>query len=305
MLTSLTIQNYALIQELNINLSNGLSIITGETGAGKSILLGALSLIIGQRADTSVLLDKSRKCIVEGAFNISGYGLEDIFNQYDLDFEENTIIRREISPDGKSRAFVNDSPVNLSILKDLGEKLIDIHSQQQNLYLENATFQLNVLDTFAQQLPLIQQYKDLYASYKSLLNEYQDISSNSLKNKADLDYFQFQLEQLHQAKLIDNEQENLEQEFQTLTHAAEIKSTLSSTSNIVSGEGNSIITLLKDIQYQLSKLANIYQPSTDLLNRFNNVIIELKDLAREKLITLMKILNTILYRLNLLTSDWI
>jgi DNA repair protein RecN (Recombination protein N) len=281
MLTSLTIQNYALIQELNINLSNGLSIITGETGAGKSILLGALSLIIGQRADTSVLLDNSRKCIVEGSFNISGYGLEEIFKQYDLDIEENTIIRREISPDGKSRAFVNDSPVNLSILKDLGEKLIDIHSQHQNLYLDNATFQLQVLDTFAKQLPLIQQYKDLFTSYRSLQTEYQSILSNSLKNKADLDYFQFQSEQLHQAKLIDNEQENLEQEIQTLTHSAEIKATLSSVSNIVAGDGNSILSLLKDIQYQLSKLSNIYLPSVDLLSRFNNIIIELKDLARE------------------------
>lgn len=281
MLTSLTIQNYALIQELNINLSGGLSIITGETGAGKSILLGALSLIIGQRADTSVLLDTTRKCIVEGIFSIKNYGLEEFFFQQDLYFDEQTIIRREISPDGKSRAFVNDSPVNLSVLKDLGEKLIDIHSQHQNLYIENPAFQLQVLDTFAQQLPLIQLYKDAFASYKLLQSEYQTLSSNSDKNKADLDYFQYQFEQLNQAKLIYDEQEKLENEFQVLTHAAEIKASLVSASNIVSGEGYSILALLKDIQYQLSKLTNFFQPSIDLQNRFNTILIELKDLNRE------------------------
>ncbi len=281
MLTSLTIQNYALIQELNITLSKGLSIITGETGAGKSILLGAFSLVLGQRADSSVLLDKSRKCIVEGAFMVKNYGLEYLFTQNDLDFEENTILRREISPDGKSRAFVNDSPVNLSTLKELGEKLIDIHSQHQNLYLENPVFQLQVLDNFAQQIQTVQQYKELFSSYKFLQTEYNTLVTNSIKNQNDLDYFNYQFEQLNQAKLIDNEQEKLEQEIQVLSHAAEIKSALSSTSTIISGDGNSILTLLKDIQYQLNKLTNIYQPSTDLTDRINNVIIELKDLARE------------------------
>src|SRR6266542_534761 len=159
MVTSLSIQNYALINELHISLSGGLSIITGETGAGKSILLGALSLLVGQRADSGVLLDGSRKCIVEGTFNLSGYGLEELFKQYELDFDTTSVIRREISPDGKSRAFVNDTPVNVSVLKDLGEHLIDIHSQHQNLYLENPVFQLSVLDKFARQTPQLQRYR--------------------------------------------------------------------------------------------------------------------------------------------------
>jgi DNA repair protein RecN (Recombination protein N) len=213
MLTTLSIQNYALIQELNIDFSNGLSIITGETGAGKSILLGALSLLVGQRADTGVLLDHSRKCIVEGTFLLKGYGLEELFKHHDLDFSQTSIIRREISPDGKSRAFVNDTPVNLSVLKDLGERLIDIHSQQQNIYLETPSFQLRILDTFARQTDLLQKYRDIYNLYRSHQTEYQRILDEARKNKADLDYFQFQHEQLNQANLQDNEQESLEQEL--------------------------------------------------------------------------------------------
>ncbi len=281
MLTSLTIQNYALIQELNIGLSKGLSIITGETGAGKSILLGALSLLVGQRADTSVLLDHSRKCIVEGTFLLKGYGLEELFTHHDIDFEETSVIRREINPDGKSRAFVNDTPVNLSILKDLGERLIDIHSQQQNIYLEAPSFQLRILDTFARQSGLLQKYQDTFNSYKSLQAEYHRIFNDAQKNKADLDYFHFQYEQLNQANLQEDEQESLEQELKTLTHSEEIKTALSTSSVLISGEGNSIITLLKDAYYQLGKIKNFYQPSNDLYNRLESVLIEMKDIAQE------------------------
>jgi len=281
MLTSLSIRNYALIQELNINFSNSLSIITGETGAGKSILLGALSLLVGQRADTNVLLDNSRKCIVEGAFRLAGYGLEEFFTQYDLDFEEVSVIRREINPDGKSRAFVNDTPVNVSLLKDLGEHLIDIHSQHQNLYLENPSFQLRVLDRFARQPDLLQRCKDAYFAFKLMQLEYQRISEETSKNKADLEYFQFQYDQLNQAKLKDDEQESIESDLKTLTHSEEIKSTLIMASGLISGEGNSIITLLKDAHHQLSKLNHFYQPSVDLFQRINSVLIEMKDVAQE------------------------
>ncbi|MDP4208516.1 MAG: DNA repair protein RecN [Bacteroidota bacterium] len=281
MLATLTIQNYALIQELNIDLSKGLSTITGETGAGKSILLGALSLLVGQRADTGVLLDHSRKCIVEGTFRVKDYGLEELFAQYDLDFEEVSVVRREISPDGKSRAFVNDSPVNLSILRDLGEKLIDIHSQHQNLYLENPVFQLRVLDTFAQQADLLQKYKTIFSSYKTMMTEYQRIHDEVGKNKADLEYFQFQYDQLNQAKLQEDEQELLEQELKVLSHSEEIKTALVAASAIMSGEGNSIITLLKDAHHQLSKLRDFYQPSLELFNRLDSALIEMKDIAHE------------------------
>jgi DNA repair protein RecN (Recombination protein N) len=281
MLTTLSIQNYALIQELTINFSNGLSIITGETGAGKSILLGALSLLVGQRADSGVLLDNSRKCIVEGSFRLAGYGLEEFFSQHDLDFDETSVIRREVSPDGKSRAFVNDTPVNVSVLKDLGEHLIDIHSQHQNLYLENPAFQLRVLDRFARHADLLQRYKDAYVAFKVLQSEYQRIVEETSKNKADLEYFQFQYDQLNQAKLKEDEQETIEQDLKTLTHSEEIKTALSASSGILSGEGNSIVTLLKDVHHQLNKLKNIYQPSIELFNRVESVLIEMKDIAQE------------------------
>lgn len=281
MVTSLSIQNYALINELNIGFSDGLSIITGETGAGKSILLGALSLLVGQRADSGVLLDSSRKCIVEGTFRLAGYGLEELFAQYDIDFEETSVIRREISPDGKSRAFVNDSPVNVSVLKDLGEHLIDIHSQHQNLYLENPLFQLNVLDRFAQHAPLIQRYKDAFQAYKLVQAEYQRVLDETTKNKADLEYFRFQFDQIDQAKLKDGEQEEAEQELKVLTHSEEIKSSLTAAAGLMSGEGNSAISLLKEAHHQLGKLKAIHQPSDELFNRLDSVLIEIKDIAHE------------------------
>lgn len=281
MLTTLAIQNYALIQELNINFSKGLSIITGETGAGKSILLGALSLIVGQRADTAVLLDKSRKCIVEGTFQIKGYGLEEIFVQYDIDFDDVSVIRREISPDGKSRAFVNDTPVNLTVLKDLGERLIDIHSQHQNQYLENPQFQLKVLDTFARHFDLLNNYRNSYSLYRSLTVEYQSLSDAASKNKADLDYLQFQYNQLNAAKLFDGELDTLEQELKLLTHSEEIKTTLTAVSNHLGGESNSVILLVKDSLLLFNKIKNFYPPAVELQTRLDSVFLEIKDIAHE------------------------
>jgi len=281
MVTSLSIQNYALINELNIDLSDGLSIITGETGAGKSILLGALSLLVGQRADSGVLLDSSRKCIVEGTFSLHGYGLEELFAQYEIDFDPTSVIRREINPDGKSRAFVNDTPVNVSVLKDLGEHLIDIHSQHQNLYLENPVFQLGVLDKFARHAGLLQSYKDAYQAFKFILSEYQRVSEEASKNKADLEYFLFQYDQLNQARLKEDEQETIEQDLKTLTHSEEIKSALTAASNLISGEGNSSITLLKEAHHQFGKLRNLHHQSNDLYNRLEIALIEIKDIAQE------------------------
>jgi DNA repair protein RecN (Recombination protein N) len=281
MLTTLIIQNYALINELDIGFSDGLTIVTGETGAGKSILLGALSLLVGQRADTTVLLDHSRKCIVEGTFHLKNYNLEELFTNHDIDYEETSVIRREINPDGKSRAFVNDTPVNLSVLKELGEHLIDIHSQQQNIYLQAPSFQLNILDTFARQYGNIQKYQDAFGAHKLLQSDYQRISEEAQKNKADLDYFLFQYEQLNHANLQENEQESLEGELKLLTHSEEIKAALSAASGLISGEGNSIITLIKDAYNQLGKIKNFYAPSNELYNRLESVLIEIKDIAQE------------------------
>jgi len=246
MLKALSIQNYALIKDIRIEFNGGLSIITGETGAGKSILLGALSLLIGQRADTSVLFDTSRKCIVEGTFLITAYGMEKFFTENELDYADETSVRREITTDGKSRAFINDTPVNISLLKLLGDKLIDIHSQHENLYLENPVFQLEILDTIANQSSSLQQYKENYQAYRKLLSDYQTLCETNEKQKSDLDYLQFQFNQLNEAKLKEEELEDLEAEYQTLSHAEEIKSHLNFISETLSGDTNSLIVNAKD-----------------------------------------------------------
>jgi DNA repair protein RecN (Recombination protein N) len=279
MLKVLSIQNYALIKDIRIDFNGGLSIITGETGAGKSILLGALSLLIGQRADTSVLFDTSRKCIVEGTFQITAYGLEGFFSAYELDFANETNIRREITIDGKSRAFINDTPVNISVLKSLGDRLIDIHSQHENLYLENPIFQLEILDTIAKQLDKLNDYKEQYQAFKKLQADYQVLKENNEKQKSDLDYFQFQFNQLNDAKLKENELEELESEYQTLTHAEEIKAHLGFVSEVLSGEGNSLLVSVKDAMHHLQKIKEIYLPAHELLGRFDTIFIEIKDLS--------------------------
>ncbi|HRU57439.1 MAG TPA: AAA family ATPase, partial [Bacteroidales bacterium] len=206
MLIKLYVQNYVFIRELDLSLNKGLTVITGETGAGKSILLGALSLILGARADVSALLDKSSKCVVEGTFRIKGYGLEEFFQKNDLDYDDNTIIRREINPAGKSRAFINDIPVTLNILKELGDRLIDIHSQHENLMLNENIFQLNVIDSFAGNMALRNEYRKIYNEYRRLEKEYNELKEKSEKNQADLEYYQFQLNQLLEAKIVPGEQ---------------------------------------------------------------------------------------------------
>ena len=196
MLVKLFVQNYALIKSLDLELEKGLTIITGETGAGKSILLGALSLILGSRADVSVLLEKNKKCIVEGSFRIDGYELNDFFEVNELDFEPLTIIRREINPAGKSRGFINDTPVTLTVLKDIGDRLIDIHSQHQTLMLRDNSFHLSVIDSFAGTTGLLEKYRLVYQNFRRLKKELNELTEMSDKNKADLEYYQFQLEQL-------------------------------------------------------------------------------------------------------------
>jgi DNA repair protein RecN (Recombination protein N) len=281
MLLKLSVHNYALIKELDIGFENGLTIITGETGAGKSILLGALSLILGARADTNVLLDKSTKCVVEGTFRIDEYDLTDFFSANELDFDPLTILRREINPAGKSRAFINDTPVTINILKELGEKLIDIHSQYQTLMLNENSFQLNVIDSFAGNNILRNEYKTVYANYRKLKKEYNEIKEKADKNKADLEYFRFQLMQLEEAKLVSGEQEELEKEQEILEHAGEIRLALEMASSLLSSDEKSVLNLLKEVKSTIWKIKTFIPDADSFYQRAESSFIELDDLATE------------------------
>ena len=281
MLVKLYVQNYALIKDLDVELEDGLTIITGETGAGKSILLGALSLILGSRADSSVLLEKNEKCVVEGTFRIGEYDLSDFFTANELDYEPVTIMRREINPAGKSRAFINDTPVTINLLRELGDHLIDIHSQHQTLMLHDNSFQLNVIDSFAGTSKLIDEYKLVYNNYRSLSGEFSELKEKADRNKADLEYFQFQLTQLEEAKLREGEQEELEKEQELLSHAGEIKLGLSNASNLLSSDSASVLLLLREAKSALLKISEFLPNGDEILRRSESSFIELNDLAGE------------------------
>jgi len=281
MLVKLYVQNYALIKDLDVELENGLTIITGETGAGKTILLGALSLILGNRADTSVLLEKEEKCVVEGTFSINGYDLEDFYTVNELDYEPVTIMRREINPAGKSRAFINDTPVTINLLKELGDRLIDIHSQHQTLMLHDNTFQLNVIDSFAGTGKLTDEYRKVYRRYRSLKREYDEAREKAEKNQSDLEYYSFQLNQLEEAKLAEDEQEALEKEQELLTHAEEIKSALSTSSDLFSSDTGSILSMLREVRQNLTKIKDYLPQGGEILIRTESSYIEINDLATE------------------------
>lgn len=281
MLTRLRIQNYALIKELDVDLQSGFSIITGETGAGKSILLGALSLILGQRADSMVLKDKSVKCVVEAVFRVDGLGLEELFLANDLDYDNFAIFRREINPAGKSRAFINDSPVMLKTMQDIGIRLIDIHSQSQNLELNNLAFQLMVVDICAGNQELFSNYKDNYRYYRKLISDLREAEAIAEKSKADLDYYQFQFDQLYKATLAENEQELLEQELELLTHAEEIKAGLSNVSELLNGENISALIQLKTSIGVIIRLNKFLPEAEGLSQRLESLYVDLKDIAEE------------------------
>lgn len=281
MLRSLHISNYALIDKLEIEFYKRLTTITGETGAGKSILLGALSLILGARADTQVLKNKENKCVVEGSFDHIDSLLSDIFNENDLEREEVLILRREISPNGKSRAFVNDTPVNLPVLKDIGLKLVDIHSQHENLELNNNIYQLMVVDAFAGISLQIEEYQGQYFSMKQTMREIADLKVRSEKAKSELDFFIFQFKELDNARLNPGEQEEMEDELKALKHAEEIKTGLFSAWLTISGDENNVLTLLKSAETELMKIKAFHRASEELQARIESIIIELKDLAVE------------------------
>ena len=281
MLIKLFVQNYALIRELDVEFENGLTIITGETGAGKSILLGALSLILGTRADSSVLLDKNEKCIVEGTFRIEEYELNEFFISNNIDYEPVSTLRREINPAGKSRAFINDTPVTVNILKELGDSLIDIHSQHQTLMLNDNSFQLNLIDSFSGTAGIKNEYRETYSNYRKLKKEYTSIKEKAGKNKADLEYYQFQYNQLDEAKLKSGEQTELEAEQELLGHTEEIKLALSSSSNLFYAEGLSILSMLREVKSNMGRIITFLPESESLISRTESVLIELDDLAAE------------------------
>lgn len=281
MLLSLSIDNYALIEELNIEFSNGFSVITGETGAGKSIMLGALSLILGQRADTKVLKTLNRKCVIEGTFEIAQYKLNKFFEQNDLDYEDQTTLRREIAISGKSRAFINDTPVNLPTIKALGERLVNVHSQHATITLNDADFQLALIDSFIGHDEEVSSYRKAYKHFLALSGELKSLIETENKSKSEEDYIQFQFDELEKANLQADEQEILERELEILNHSEEIKSTLFESNQLLSDSENNLIDKLTEIQQRLHKIASYHEGILQIVDRLNANIIDVKDLCQD------------------------
>ncbi len=281
MLQSLKIQNYALIQQLEIDFHPGLTILTGETGAGKSIIVGALSLIMGQRADKSIIKDDQKKCVVEAVFDIKGRQLKPFFEENDIDYEETTIIRREITSNGKSRVFINDTPYTLNILKSLILQIIDIHSQHQNLHLSNNQFQLEVIDSLASHDELLYDYNHNYDDYKKLLKEFEQLKHKIKQIEEERDYYTFQFDQLEKAKLEEHEQEELEAELNELDHAEEIRKSLSEVIHIFYDEQSSTLDKLKEAASQIEKVQKYISKTKDLSRRLESAYIEIQDIASE------------------------
>ncbi|MBL7103642.1 MAG: DNA repair protein RecN [Bacteroidales bacterium] len=281
MLSFLSIQNYALIRQLNMDFKDGFSVITGETGAGKSILLGALNLILGKRADTQILLDKSKKCIVEGTFQIGYYNLQEFFRKYNLDYDKNAILRREINTYGKSRAFINDSPVNLSVLKELGDKLIDIHSQRQTITLNDTNFQLAVIDSYGGITDKINKYRTQYLKLIELQNDFHQLINKEKQSGSEQDYYQFLFNELDEAKIRDGEQEELEKELEILNHSEEIKSNLFSSARVLGNDENSLLNNLSGVLNNISNLSKFSDTLKELSERLSSSYIELTDIFTE------------------------
>ena len=281
MIISLSIENFALIEKLNIDFSTGFSVITGETGAGKSILLGALDLVRGKRADLTSLKNKDEKCVIEAVFTIENYNLKSFFEENDFDYETETIIRREILPSGKSRAFINDSPVNLQQLQDLSDCLIDIHSQHQTLELSNQDFQITLLDSLAKNQNLVSQYKSELSLYKKIDNSLKELISNKNSLDKEQDYNTFLLEELLAADLKLGEQEILESELEMLSNVEFIKENIEKSIAISEEEQFGVIQNLKEIRISLQKISGLSSVYNQLFERVNSVIIELEDVNQD------------------------
>ena len=282
MLQSIHIQNYALIESLDIDFHSGFSVITGETGAGKSIILGAIGLLVGQRADIKAIKNGANKCIVEARFNIASYALESFFEEHEMEYEEGEcILRRELYASGKSRAFINDTPATLTQMKELGEKLIDVHSQHQNLLLNHEDFQLSILDILANDEKELQTYQDLYSDYKKVCRELAHIQEQAEKNRQDEDYIRFQVEQLEEANLQNGEQEELEQEAETLSHAEEIKASLYKADQLMASGDMTLLSATKECLQTLQGISRVYGQTQEWIERLDSCYIELKDLSQE------------------------
>lgn len=282
MLQSIHIQNYALIDRLDIDFTSGFSVITGETGAGKSIILGAIGLLLGQRADVKAIKNGTSKCVVEAKFRIATYDMEAFFEENDIEYEpEECIIRRELSANGKSRAFINDTPASLAQMKVLGERLIDVHSQHQNLLLNKEGFQLNILDILAQDDKQLADYHRLYTNYKQVSRELEEFIAQAEKSRQDEDYIRFQLEQLEDADLKEGEQTSLEQEAETLSHAEDIKAGLYKAGQLIDGDESGGLSLVKEAMQTLQSVSRVYTPAQEWGERLNSCYIELKDISRE------------------------
>lgn len=281
MLRNLYIQNYALIEKLDIGFESGFSVITGETGAGKSIILGAIGLLLGQRADTRAIRQGAVKCVIEARFEVGAYGLQPFFDENELDYESECILRREVYASGKSRAFINDTPASLAQMKELGERLIDIHSQHQNLLLNKEGFQLNLLDILAHDSQELSLYRDVYNRWRQAQKELARLEEEDGRNRADEEFIRFQLEQLEEAALTDGEQEALEQESELLNHAEEIKAGLYRSNQLLAGDENSLLSALKECRQTIGNLQRVYPAAGELTERLESSYIELKDIAQE------------------------
>ena len=282
MLKQLYIRNFTLIDELDIKLYPGFSVITGETGAGKSIILGAIGLLLGNRADSKAIKSGKERCVIEAHFDLSRYDMKGFFDDNDIDFDaEDTIIRRELTSAGKSRAFINDTPVPLTKMRELGEQLVDIHSQHQNLLLQKEDFQLNVVDILAQDAEHIKAYQAVYQQYRSALSRLEQLKQELIKNRENEEFMRFQHKELDEAHLEPGELEQLEQESDILNHSEEIKSALYEADHSLSDDEGSILQLLRNASYSISNIREIYPEVAELSERLDSSYIELKDIAQE------------------------
>ena len=282
MLKQLYIKNFTLIDELNIQMHPGFSVITGETGAGKSIILGAIGLLLGNRADSKSIKAGRDRCVIEAHFDLSKYDMQQFFTDNDIDEDlSDTIIRRELTAAGKSRAFINDTPVSLTKMRELGEQLVDIHSQHQNLLLQKEDFQLNVVDIIAQNEKQRKNYEAAYNQYKQVNQKLNALKAEIEKNRENEDFLRFQFKELDEAQLQNGEQEELEQEYEMLSHSEDIKTALYQADNHLSGDDGNIIERLKQASEQLANIKDVYPEVTELLERIDSSYIELKDIAQE------------------------
>lgn len=282
MLKHISIRNYALIESVEVDFTSGFSVITGETGHGKSVFLGAVSMLLGQRSDVKAIREGADKCIIEGCFDISGFGLQSFFEENEIDYDDECIVRRELTASGRSRVFVNDTPVGVTQLKEIGAKLIDIHSQHQNLLIADKNYQLSVLDILADDKLLLDRYSKEYNAYLSLVREIERMKEELEKSRCDEEWLRFQMNELESASLKDGELEELEQEVQELSHSEEIQAALYGACNAIDGdERGSLLTALRDASSALSRIASHYGAAEELSERLESNYIELKDCCSE------------------------